>query len=171
MYSLKLTAPDIRQSVTQPIEFEITLTQKELKAVPNVKSVEELYATFTTYEVENDYVVHVEVEGKINIIDHITTKLTSLEIKDSEDVTISDDAESTDIVFNQGSYEFYPTVLALFYAAVPVRYSSKDVDFQEKDTYTYMTEDKYEVTHEVNDEENESSTPNPLKKLDPKDFE
>jgi len=171
MYSLKLTAPDIRQSVTQPIEFEITLTEKELKAVPNVKSVEELYATFTTYEVENDYVVHVEVEGTVSIIDHVTTKLTSLEVKDSEDVTISDDAERTDIVFNQGAYEFYPTVLALFYAAVPVRYSAKDVDYQEKDAYTYMTEDKYEVAHEKIVEEGEGSAPNPFKKLNPKDFE
>jgi len=171
MYSLKLTAPDIRQSVTQPIEFEINLTAKELKAVPNVKSVNELYATFTTYEVENEFVVHVEVEGSINIIDHVTTKLAKIDVKDSEDITISDDAEITDIVFNQGAYEFYPTVLALFYASVPVRYSGEDIDYQEKDAYTFMTEDKYEISRDKVGVDGEEAAPNPFKKLDPKDFE
>jgi hypothetical protein len=169
MYSLKLTLADINQLINNEIEYEISLTEQELKAVPNVQSVNELFAYFTAYESDNGYLVSVEIEGSINILDHATTKYTKLKISEREDVIVSEDETLTDIKVERGECEFYPAVLALFYSSVPIRYASKKIDYDKKEDYTLMSEETY--NKKMKKPKKEEAAENPFAALDPDEFE
>ncbi len=169
MYSLKLNLADINQLLNTEIEYEISLTDQELKAVPNVSAVNELFAYFTAFESDNGYLVHVEIEGSISILDHATEKYTNQKITEKEDVVVSEDETITDIKVEKGECEFYPVVLALFYSSVPIRYASKKIEFAQKEDYTFMTEERYNKT--LKQPKKEEVSENPFASLDPDDFE
>ncbi|MFA6796923.1 MAG: hypothetical protein WCR63_05100 [Bacilli bacterium] len=169
MNSLKLSIADINQLMNNEVEYEITLTDEQLKAVPNVKSVSELFAYFTSYESDNGYLVHVEIEGVINVLDQFTAKYSPLEISEKEDIIISEDSSVTDIQMKRGEFDFFPVLLALFYSAVPLRYSSKKIEYEENEGYTLMSEDAFDEISKKSEKKEEKN--NPFASLDPTKFE
>lgn len=169
MKTFKLSSSDINQIINGETEYEIQLTKKELEAVPNVKSVDELFAYFTAYESENGFLIHLEIEGIIDIFDQNSAGYVKLEIFEKEDIVVSSDESVTDIQEDRGEYDFYPTILALFYSAVPIRYSSKKLDIEKKDDYTLMSEEAYEQS--IEEEEEESQKSNPFASLNPDEFD
>jgi len=169
MYSLKISLANMSQLLKSQVEYEISLTKHELRVVPNVESIDSLFATFSAFEADNGYLVHVEIDGKINIFDQSSSEYRKIDIFDQDDVLVSDDKEQTDIDIDRGECEFYPIVLALFYSAVPLRYSSKPIEVEKSADYTLMSEDSYDQNHDKSREDERGL--NPFAKLDIDEFE
>ena len=136
---------DLYYSTSTPLTYTINLSKDELSAVNNVKQVNFLTVTISSYEMEFGYVVNIKLKGEIVLIDDLTAKNIKYEINTDDylNAGLKDSKEDEiDIVANHGNYDFVPVILALFYQAIPLKINY-DNKYYSTDDYEVISEEEY----------------------------
>lgn len=136
---------DLYYSTSTPLTYNISLSSDELSAVNNVKKVNYLTVTISSFEMEFGYVVNIKLKGELVLIDDLTAKNIKYEINTDDylNASLKDSKEDEiDIVANHGNYDFAPVILALFYQAIPLKINY-DNKYYSTDDYEVISEEEY----------------------------
>lgn len=136
----------LRQGNSETHRFPLLITKEELKAAPELLSLDHdtarVYCEFNL--LDNCLLCHMDVKSKVKILDNHDFKAKDELLVDSCDLTLSEDPEIADIVPDRnGCYDLRPTALALFYSSVPGDYSTVSLNTIEGDGFEVLTEEEY----------------------------
>lgn len=153
---MKYSITSLVKIVNNPQTFELKLTQEELKVTPNVTKVNYATCTFSAAKISEDaYIVNIYFDLSVNLIDDHDLKVKEFidenydELVISEDTNVDSDMEPE----KNGSYDFRPTCLALFYDTVPYNFSTEELTVTEINGVTIMSEEEFAKTHSKSEDE------------------
>lgn len=132
--------------------FPFKPTEKECEPRPSLKNLGEngcLEVQVKVKPLDGFILARIRLDGEVNVIDDHSFELKSIIIEEDAELSLSSDPEMADIMPDaDGRYDLRPTILALFYGAVPNVYSTVPLSTIEGDGYTVYSEDEYEKVEE-----------------------
>lgn len=147
--------------------FPFKPTKEECSPRPSVQGFGEngcLEVVCKVKPLVDGFLVHVSLKGDVDILDDHDLTMKRLKIDEEADLSLSDDPQMADILPDQdGRYDLKPTLLALFYDAVPAVYSTVPLTRIEGDGFSVYSEDEFK--EELERERKKVEKGNPFSKL------
>lgn len=144
--------------------FPFKPTPEECAPRPSLKDLGEngcLEVAVRVKPLDGFILARINMDGIVDVIDDHDMLPKPIEIHEDAELSLSSDPEMADIMPDpDGRYDLRPTMLALFYDAVPNVYSTVPLTKLDGDGYTVYSEDAYEE-----EEERENVSTNPFSKL------
>lgn len=127
--------------------FPFVPTDDECSPRPSVKGYGKngcLEVTAKVKPLEECLIVDLILKGNVSIIDDHDLQLKELPVEEDATLSLSSDPEMADILpSSDGTFDLRPTLLALFYDAVPAVYSTVPLTKIAGDGYTVYSEDEF----------------------------
>lgn len=147
--------------------FPFKPTKEECSPRPSVKSFGEngcLEVVCKVKPLDNCFLVHVSLKGAVDLLDDHDLTLKRLKLEEEADLSLSEDPEMADVLPDKdGRFDLKPTLLALFYDAIPPVYSTVPLTKIQGDGFAVYSEDEFKAEQEK--EKKKIGENNPFAKL------